>query len=71
MRYSNILSKVIKSTKTLHLNNQIIRSNNKIKTTWNIIISETGGNNIKYEKLNILNTDKEYNKIVNAENFSD
>ena len=67
-RYSKILSNVIKTTKAIHLNNQIIHSNNKIKKTRNIIRSGTGGNNIKYDKLNTLNTDKEYNKNVNAEN---
>jgi hypothetical protein len=70
MRYSKILSKVINTAKTLHLNNQIIHSNNKTKPAWNIIRSETGGNNIKYDKLNILNTDQESNKSVNAENFN-
>jgi hypothetical protein len=70
MRYSNILSKVIKTAKMLYYNNHIIHSNNKIKTTWNIKKSETGGNNIKYEKANILNTEKEYNKRVNVEIFN-
>jgi len=70
MRYSKILSKVIKTAKALHLNDQIIHSNNKIKTKWNIIRGETGGNNIKYDKLSTLNTDEEYNKNVNAENFN-
>jgi len=70
MRYSKILSKVIKTAKALHLSNQVIHSNNEIKTTWNIIRSETGGNNINYDKSNTLNTVKEYYKNVNAENFS-
>ena len=69
MRYSKILSKVIKAAKILHRNNQIIHSNNKIKTAQNIIRSEIGGNNIKYDKVNILDTDKKYNKSVNAEIF--
>jgi len=34
------------------------------------IRSETGGNNIKYDKLNTSNTDMECNKNVNAENFN-
>ena len=29
---------------------------------WTIIKSETRGNNIKYDKVNVYNTDKEYNK---------
>jgi hypothetical protein len=70
VKYSKILSKIITTSKILHLNNQIIHLNNKIKTTWNIIRSETGGNNIKYDKVNILNIDKEYNNNVNAEIFN-
>jgi hypothetical protein len=43
MRNSKILSKVIKTAKMSDYKNQIIHSNNKIKTTWNSIKSETGG----------------------------
>jgi hypothetical protein len=32
--------------------------------------SETRGNNIKYDKVNIKNTNKEYNNNVNAEIFN-
>jgi hypothetical protein len=53
-----------------HYNNQITHSTNKIKGTWNIIKNEAGRNNIKYDKANVYNTDKEYNKSVNAEVFS-
>ena len=70
MKYSKILSKVIKTAKMFYYNNQITHSTNKIKATWNIIKYETGGNNIKYDKVNIHNTDKEYNKRVNAEPFN-
>jgi hypothetical protein len=70
MRYSKILSKVIKTAKMLHFNYQIIHSINKIRATWNIVKSETGGNNIKYDKANVYNTDKEFNKSVDAENFN-
>jgi hypothetical protein len=69
MRYSKILSKVIKTAKVLHYIDQIIHSCNTIKATWNIIKSESGRNNTKYDKANVYNTDKEYNKNVNAENF--
>ena len=64
MRYCKILSEVIRTAKTLHLNNKIIHSNNKIKTTWNIIKRETGGHNIKHDKVNIYNTDKKYNESI-------
>jgi hypothetical protein len=70
MRYSKILSKVIKNAKISHYNEQIIHSNNKIKTRWNIVRSETGGNNNKCDKVNFLNTDKENNNSVNAESFN-
>ena len=70
MRCSKILSMVIRHAKTLHLNNQIIHSNNKIKTTWNIIKRETGGQNIKHDKVNICNTVKKYNESINAEIFN-
>ena len=59
MKYSKILSKVIKTAKMLHYNNQIIHSHNKIKVTWNIIKSETEQNNIKCDKANVYNTDKD------------
>ncbi|MCL2320499.1 MAG: hypothetical protein FWC47_00170 [Oscillospiraceae bacterium] len=39
--YCLILSKAIKAAKQLHYNNKISKSNNKIKTTWNIIKMET------------------------------
>ena len=70
MRYSKILSKVIKTAKMFHYNNQITHSNNKIKAMWNIMKSETGGNDIKYDKVNVCNIDKEYDKSVNAEGFN-
>jgi len=70
MRYSKILSKVIKTAKMFHHNNKITHSNNKIKAMWNIMKSETGGNDIKYDKVNVCNIDKEYDKSVNAEGFN-
>jgi hypothetical protein len=70
MTHGKILSKVQKNAKISHYNEQIIHSNNKIKTTWNIIRRETGRNNIKCDKVNILNTDKENNNSVNAESFN-
>ena len=39
--YCLILSKVIKGTKQLYYNNKISKSNNKIKTTWDITKTET------------------------------
>jgi hypothetical protein len=41
-QYCKILSSVIKEAKQLTYNNKIINYSNKMKTTWNIIKSETG-----------------------------
>ena len=40
-RYCRILSDVIKTAKKMYYNNLIINSNNKSKTSWHIIKSET------------------------------
>jgi hypothetical protein len=39
--YCLIFSKVIKAAKQLYYNNKICKSNNKIKTTWDIVQTET------------------------------
>jgi hypothetical protein len=39
--YCLILSKITKAAKQLYYNNKISKSNNKIKTTWDIIKMET------------------------------
>ena len=41
-KYSKLFEKVCVFAKSLHLCNKIKKSQNKIKATWNIIISETG-----------------------------
>jgi hypothetical protein len=40
--YCKILSKVIKEAKQNNYNSQILKSNNKIKTTWDIVKVESG-----------------------------
>jgi hypothetical protein len=70
LSYSKILSKVIKAAKKLHYNNKIIQSHNKIKVTWNVVKSETGGNNSKYDKLNTNNNCEDYSLRINADNFN-
>jgi hypothetical protein len=53
--YCKILSIVIKAAKKLHYNRLISNSNNKLKTTWNIIKSATGRkyNDVGIQFLNI------------------
>jgi len=51
-----------------HYSNHVTHSTDKITATWNMIKSETGGN--KYDKANVYDTDKEYNKSVDAEVFN-
>jgi hypothetical protein len=41
IKYCRVLSEVIKAAKTLHYNKIIISSNNKVKTTWHIVKTET------------------------------
>jgi hypothetical protein len=54
--YSRILSYVIKTAKKLHYNNLIINSNNKSKTTWDIIKSEIN-NTKRNHNISSTNTD--------------
>jgi len=54
--YCLILSKVIKTAKQLYYNNKISKSNNKIKTAWDIIKMETCKNHTnKGTQLIIIN----------------
>jgi hypothetical protein len=53
-QYCKILSRVITEAKSAKYNNKIINSTNKMKTTWNIIKSETNRqkrSHINYENL--------------------
>jgi hypothetical protein len=54
------MSKVIRSAKQLSYNNKICKSNNKVKTTWDIIKTETGKNRTKRGTL-LINID---NKLI-------
>jgi hypothetical protein len=42
IKYYKILNKVIKEAKNQHYSGLIAKSDNKIKTTWNIIRNKTG-----------------------------
>jgi len=54
--YCKQLNKVIKEAKLLHYNEQILTSQNKTKTTWNIVKSETG-KTTKKKEITLLNTE--------------
>jgi exonuclease III len=54
--YSKILSNVIKAAKNLYYNGLILNSNNKTKSTWNIIKTMTG-KSINNSEVQILNTE--------------
>jgi hypothetical protein len=41
-KYCHILTKVIRSAKTLYYRNMILKSKNKMKTIWKIINNEKG-----------------------------
>jgi hypothetical protein len=54
--YCKILSKVIKEAKQNNYNRQILESNNKIKTAWEIVKVESGKKTIN-EDVQVLNID--------------
>jgi hypothetical protein len=58
-QYFKILSRVINEPKWAKYNNQIINSTNKMKTTWNIIKSET--NRLKRSHINYENSPDSFN----------
>jgi len=50
--YCEILSEVIIEAKNLSCNEQIMKPQNKAKTTWNIIEAETGNRGKNVEQIN-------------------
>jgi len=56
---------VARTAKILHNNNLITKSNNTLKTTWNIIKNETCGNNTEHININTPNADNELNSNIN------
>jgi hypothetical protein len=71
LRYSKILSKVIKTAKKLHYNNKITHAHNKIKATWNVIKSDIGANNNKHNKRVTDKNCEAHSSKFNAENFNE
>jgi len=64
------LSKVIKAAKQLYYDNKISKSNNKIKTTWDIIKMETHKNHTN-KGTQLINIDGNVitNQQLNANSF--
>jgi ribosomal protein L33 len=59
IKYCQILKKVIKEAKELHYSRLIAKSNNKIKTTWNIIQKQKGkGHPIEQAPSLLVNNEK-------------
>jgi len=54
LNYRKILSKAIKVAKKLYYDKIMLNSKNKIKTTWNIIKSESG-RKVSKESVHLLN----------------
>jgi hypothetical protein len=50
MLYFKILSRVINAAKRLHYDRLIVNSDNKMKTTWNIVKSLTGKSSVSTYK---------------------
>jgi hypothetical protein len=71
MKYCRILKKVIKEAKKLHYGRHIAKSNNKIKTTWNIIKKERGkGHPIEQAPSLLVNNEKLINPSMLANAFN-
>jgi hypothetical protein len=70
--YCKLLAKTIRQAKALHYRNQNIGSDNKSKTIWDIVKSQTGKKIMK-EEIAILDTNGAlmYNKQKIANSFND
>ena len=70
--YCKLLTKIIRQAKTLHYSNQILKSDNKSRTLWNIVKSQTGKKIIK-DEVSILDTNGAiiHNKQKIANSFND
>jgi hypothetical protein len=69
IKYCQVLAKVIKEAKKAYYNSTILKSHNKIKTTWSIIKKETGYKRKESQSIkisNIMTNNKEH--IANAFN---
>ena len=70
--YCKLLTKIIRQAKTLHYRNQILKSDNKSRTVWNIVKSHTGKKIIKDEISIIgINGVPTYNIQEIANSFND
>jgi len=59
IKYCEILRKAIKEAKKQHYSRLIIKSNNKINTTWNITKKETGNvRSVKHVPTLLVNDEK-------------
>jgi hypothetical protein len=72
--YCKVLSNVIWEAKRINYNNQILRSNNKIKTTWVIVKLESGkrinkNNNVNTQEINLdddsINNPQDIARVLN------
>jgi hypothetical protein len=70
-QYCKILARVIKEAKKCTYNNQINKSTNKIKTTWNIIKKETNRHKRLNNVTNYVNSPEDFNNyfITISENI--
>jgi ribosomal protein L33 len=70
IKYCQILKKVIKEAKKLHYGRLVAKSNNKIKTTWNIIKKETGKGHPIVQAPSLVNNEKLTDPSVVANAFN-
>jgi hypothetical protein len=68
MQYCKLLNKFIQQAKIQHCNRSIVKSYNKIKTTWNIMEQGTGKIHVTEQMPSLLINDK---KIKEPEKVAD
>ena len=70
--YCKLLANIIRQATILHYSNQILRSNNKSKTIWDIVKAQTGRKKM-IDEMSILddNGSLTYNKQKIANSFND
>jgi ribosomal protein L28 len=71
LKYSKILSEIIRTAKKLYYNNKILHAHNKTKATWKVINKDMGINNGKKNDIDKRKNCENYSLKISAENVND
>jgi hypothetical protein len=66
--YSKILENVVREAKTMYYNNKILKSNNKYKTTWDVIKEVTGH---KHPKIDVQDIKVKNERITDLQEIAE